>query len=62
MYKYLETFLGESTKAMWESYKITFPKDFEALLRAGSNPYNFVNKVQNIATGEDPNSGEVGIC
>ena len=25
MYKYLETFLGESFKALWEAYKVEFP-------------------------------------
>ncbi|MFV1207868.1 hypothetical protein, partial [Klebsiella pneumoniae] len=28
MYKYLEPFLGESTKALWEAYKVEFPSEF----------------------------------
>ena len=54
MYRYLETFLGESTKALWEAYKIIFPQDFQELVELGSNPYNFVNKVHTLLTREDP--------
>ncbi|KAG5616796.1 hypothetical protein H5410_016620, partial [Solanum commersonii] len=31
MYKYMETFLGESAKALWEAYKSNFPQEFQAL-------------------------------
>ena len=57
MYKYLETFLGESTKALWEAYKVEFPSEFQYLVSLGPNPYNFTNKIHTLITGEDPNSG-----
>lgn len=57
MYRYLETFLGESTKALWEAYKVNFPQEFQTLIALGANPYNFTNKVHSLITGEDPNSG-----
>ena len=28
MYSYLEKFLGETGRAAWESYKLTYPADF----------------------------------
>ena len=46
MYKYLETFLGESTKALWEAYKVEFSQEFQYLVSLGQNSYNFTtNKV-----------------
>ena len=59
MYKYMETFLGESAKALWEAYKSNFPQEFQVLVNMGPNPYNFTNKVHSLITGEDPNSGLV---
>lgn len=59
MYKYMETFLGESTKGLWEAYKTEFPQEFQALVAMGPNPYNFTNKIHSLITGEDPNSGLV---
>ena len=59
MYRYLEIFLGESTKELWKAYKIIFPQDFQELVELGSNSYNFVNKVHTLLTGEDSNSGLV---
>lgn len=61
MYKYLETFLGESVKVTWESYKTTYNTEFNTMLSLGSNPYNFVNKIQSIVTGQDPNSRHLGV-
>ncbi|KAL2462101.1 Uncharacterized protein Adt_45521 [Abeliophyllum distichum] len=61
MYRYLETFLGESTKAMWEAYKREKKEEFDQLVALGSNPYNFVNKIQVLITGADPNSGHMSI-
>ena len=61
MYKYLETFLGESTKALWEAYKVEFPSEFQYLVSLGPNPYNFTNKIHTLITGEDPNSGLVAL-
>ncbi|WMV32520.1 hypothetical protein MTR67_025905 [Solanum verrucosum] len=59
MYNYMETFLGEFTKALWEAYKSNFPQEFQALVNMGANPYNFTNKIHSLITGEDPNSGFV---
>ncbi|WMV49054.1 hypothetical protein MTR67_042439 [Solanum verrucosum] len=59
MYKYMETFLGESAKALWEAYKSNFPQEFQALVNLGANPYNFTNKIHSLIIGEDPNSGLV---
>ncbi|WMV43464.1 hypothetical protein MTR67_036849, partial [Solanum verrucosum] len=59
MYKYMETFLGESAKALWEAYKSNFPQEFQALVNLRANPYNFTNKIHSLITGEDPNSGLV---
>ncbi|WMV29160.1 hypothetical protein MTR67_022545, partial [Solanum verrucosum] len=59
MYKYMETFLGESAKALWEAYKSNFPQEFQALVNLGANPYNFTNKIHSLITGKDPNSGLV---
>ncbi|WMV38461.1 hypothetical protein MTR67_031846 [Solanum verrucosum] len=50
MYKYMETFLGESAKALWEAYKSNFPQEFQALVNAGANPYNFTNKIHSLIT------------
>ena len=50
MYKYLETFLGESTRALWESYKTNFREYYNNMLSLGVNPYTL---------GEDPNSGHI---
>ena len=56
MYKYLETFLGESTRALWESYKTNFRENYNSMLNLGANPYNFISKISSLITGEDPNS------
>lgn len=57
VYKYMETFLGESVKTLWEAYMSNFPQEFQALVNMGANPYNFTNKIHNLITGKDPNSG-----
>ena len=59
MYKYLETFIGESTRALWESYKTNFRENYNHLLSLGVNPYNFVNQISSPIIGEDPNSGHI---
>ena len=43
MYRYLETFLGESTKAMWEAFKREHSDEYNHVISLGSNPYKFVN-------------------
>lgn len=57
MLTYLETFLGESAKILWEQWIETFPNYYEELKRAGSNPYNFANIISSIVIGEDPELG-----
>ena len=57
MFSYLEIFLGESTKAHWDSYKSQYPQEIEELVSYGNNPWNFVNRVGIIITGQDPNIG-----
>ena len=61
MYKYLETFLGENTRALWESQKTNFKENYNGMLKLGANPYNFVNQISSLITGEDPNSGHITI-
>jgi hypothetical protein len=48
MLTYLETFLGESAKVLWEQWVETFPSNYEELKRAGSNPNNFANVISSI--------------
>ena len=31
------------------------------MLKLGANPYNFVNQISSLITGEDPNSGHITI-
>jgi hypothetical protein len=57
MLTYLETFLGESAKVLWEQWVETFPGDYESLKRAGSNPNNFANVMSSIIITEDPELG-----
>ena len=59
MYKYLETFLGVRTRALWKSYKTNFRENYNNILSLGTNPYNFVNHISSLITGEDPNSGHI---
>ncbi|RCV30606.1 hypothetical protein SETIT_6G108600v2 [Setaria italica] len=54
---YLETFLGESVKVLWEQWVETYPHYYEELKRAGSNPYNFANIISSIVIDEDPELG-----
>ena len=61
MYKYLETFLGESTRALWESYKTNFKENYNSMLKLRANPYNFLNQISSLITGEDPNLGHITI-
>jgi hypothetical protein len=53
MITYLETFLGESAKVLWEQW-VENPGLYEELKRAGSNPNNFANIVSNIIIAEEP--------
>ncbi|KAA8540648.1 hypothetical protein F0562_024434 [Nyssa sinensis] len=54
---HIETFLGESAKTIWEGYKLKFPDDLARTVSFGANPWNFVNKIQFVLIGEDPNLG-----
>jgi hypothetical protein len=53
MITYLETFLGESTKVLWEQWVEGNPGLYEELKRAGSNSNNFANIISNIIIAED---------
>ena len=57
MTTYLETFLGESVKILWEQWVETYPDQYEELKRAGSNPNNFANVISNMVIAEDPELG-----
>lgn len=57
MLRVLETYLGESTKAVWEAYKQTHPNQGKEMLALGQNPYNFVNKISWLLASKDPNIG-----
>ena len=57
MLTYLETFLGESDKVLWEQWIEAFSNYYEELKRAGSNSYNFANIISSIVIGEDPELG-----
>jgi hypothetical protein len=61
MYRYLETFLGETARAFWEAYKAENEEDFRRLVSLGAILHNFGNKLQTLITGVDPNSGTLGI-
>jgi len=58
MYNFLEKFLGDSTRALWESYKQKFPNSFQADLQLGTNPYNFTNKITMLVLNAHPNVGQ----
>ena len=57
MLTYLETFLGESVKVLWEEWVENYPNLYEELKRAGSNPNNFANVISNMVIAEDPELG-----
>ena len=57
MYSYLEKFLEETARAVWEAYKLTYPTDFAKDIELGVNLYNFTNKVQMSLVGFQPNAG-----
>ena len=57
MITYLETFLGEAVKVLWEQWVETYPTLYEELKRAGNNPNNFANLISNIIIAEDPELG-----
>src|SRR5512143_512981 len=57
MITYVETFLGESAKVLWEQWVEKNPNNYEELKRAGSNPHNFANVISNIIIAEDPELG-----
>ena len=54
---YLETFLGEAVKVLWEQWVEIYPTLYEELKRAGNNPNNFANLISNIIIAEDPELG-----
>jgi hypothetical protein len=57
MITYLETFLGESVKVLWEQWVESNPWLYEELKRVESNPNNFTNIISNIIIAEDPELG-----
>lgn len=57
MITYLETFLREFVKVLWEQWVKKYPNNYEELKRAGSNLNNFANVVSNIIIEEDPELG-----
>jgi GTP-dependent phosphoenolpyruvate carboxykinase len=57
MITYLETFLGESVKVLWEQWVENNPWLYEELKRVESNPNNFANIISNIIIAEDPELG-----
>jgi hypothetical protein len=54
---YLEIFLGESVKVLWEQWVESNSRLYEELKGAGSNPNNFANIISNIIIVEDPELG-----
>jgi hypothetical protein len=54
MITYLEIFLGESAKVLWEQWVESNLGLYEELKRAGSNPNKFANIISNIIIVEDP--------
>lgn len=61
MITYLETFLGEATKVLWEQWVESYPNKYEELKRAGSNPYNFANIISHLIIAEDPELGNTAL-
>ncbi|XP_024313504.1 uncharacterized protein LOC104581709 isoform X1 [Brachypodium distachyon] len=57
MITYLESFLGESAKVLWEQWVESYPNQYEELKRARSNPHNFANIISSIIITEDPDMG-----
>jgi hypothetical protein len=57
MITYLEIFLVESTKVLWEQWVEGNSGLYEELKRAGSNPNKFANIISNIIIAEDPELG-----
>ena len=57
MITYLETFLGEAVKVLWEQWVENYPTLYAELKRAGNNPNNFANLISNIIIAEDPELG-----
>jgi hypothetical protein len=53
MITYLEIFLGESAKVLWEQWVESSRGLYEELKRARSNPNNFANIILNIIIAED---------
>jgi hypothetical protein len=61
MITYLEIFLGESAKVLWEHWVECNPSLYEELKRAGSNPNNFANIISNIIIPEDTGLGYISL-
>ncbi|XBH63855.1 hypothetical protein VPH35_117739 [Triticum aestivum] len=61
MLTYLETFLGEPVKVLWEQWFESYPSQYEELKRAGSNPNNFANVTSNMIIAEDPELGHTSL-
>ena len=58
MNNFLEKFLGDSTRVLWESYKQKFPNSFQSDLQLGTNPYSFTNKITMLVLNAHPNVGQ----
>ena len=48
--------LNKHLKSLLESYKTNFSINYNNILSFRANPYNFVNHISSLITGEDPNS------
>jgi hypothetical protein len=57
MITYLETFVLDSAKVLWEQWVESNRGLYEELKRAGGNPNNFANIISNIIIAEDPELG-----
>lgn len=53
----METFLGVVDGAVWDTLRHEFPNSIAELYKLGPNPFNFVNAMGRLLTGQDPNLG-----
>lgn len=59
LYTVLETYLGQSAKMIREDFKKTHSKEYTDIKGKGANPWNFLNKVGDLITSQDPNIGSI---